>query len=94
MPATSHNCPKCKYDLRGHFASWTDTCPLRTLCPECGFEFYTGDLLADYLPETHVVLRQIDGCLATIIVAVFGAVLMVGIIWILWILGALFVPIP
>jgi hypothetical protein len=29
-------CPRCNYDLSGQVAAWTDACPLRSTCPECG----------------------------------------------------------
>ena len=31
-------CPRCGYDLRGLVASWTDRCPRRESCTECGYE--------------------------------------------------------
>lgn len=36
MPAPA--CPRCGYDLAGAVATWTDTCPLRQLCSECGLD--------------------------------------------------------
>ena len=31
-------CPRCAYDLRGETDRWTDTCPLESVCPECGLD--------------------------------------------------------
>lgn len=36
-------CPRCAYDLAGVKATWTDACPLRHTCTECGLEI---DLVA------------------------------------------------
>lgn len=32
-------CPKCEYDQRGEVATWTEQCPMRGRCSECGYEF-------------------------------------------------------
>jgi hypothetical protein len=37
-------CPRCGYDQSGEVAAWTDQCPLRGLCPECGTGFAWADL--------------------------------------------------
>jgi hypothetical protein len=37
--AHTPSCPRCGYDLSGAVASWTDTCPLKTTCSECGLLF-------------------------------------------------------
>lgn len=37
-------CPRCGYDQSGEAASWTDRCPLRGQCPECGTGFAWSDL--------------------------------------------------
>ncbi|MFG0304904.1 MAG: hypothetical protein ACF8Q5_01680 [Phycisphaerales bacterium JB040] len=36
MCAAEHPCPYCRYDLSGIASSWTDRCPLRGVCSECG----------------------------------------------------------
>jgi len=33
---TNPECPRCGYSLAGETASWTDSCPLVSTCPECG----------------------------------------------------------
>jgi hypothetical protein len=38
MSPAKPTCPRCGYDLSGTVASWTDSCPLLSRCPECGFE--------------------------------------------------------
>lgn len=32
-------CPRCGYDLGGLIAAWTQSCPLRSTCSECGLDF-------------------------------------------------------
>ena len=29
-------CYHCKYDLSGQYRSWMESCPMRSVCPECG----------------------------------------------------------
>ncbi|MEZ6241533.1 MAG: hypothetical protein R3B57_00665 [Phycisphaerales bacterium] len=45
MPAREPmpRCPRCGYDQSGEVARWTDQCPLRGICPECGLEFLWRD---------------------------------------------------
>ncbi len=31
-------CARCGYNLSGTVASWSDACPVRGTCPECGFD--------------------------------------------------------
>lgn len=38
-------CPRCRYDLRGATASWSESCRCTGRCPECGFDFDWADLL-------------------------------------------------
>jgi hypothetical protein len=38
-------CPRCRYDLRGMTAMWTDSCPLSGTCPECGLEYLWRDVV-------------------------------------------------
>lgn len=38
-------CPRCGYDQSGTVATWTDQCPCRGLCPECGLDFPWRDTL-------------------------------------------------
>lgn len=40
-------CPRCGYDLSGSMAAWTQTCPLRCTCSECGLEFRVSDVLGE-----------------------------------------------
>jgi hypothetical protein len=43
-------CPRCGYDLSGLAASWRETCPLESVCSECGLEFECRDVLGGELP--------------------------------------------
>ncbi|MGH7132877.1 MAG: hypothetical protein ACREJO_13125 [Phycisphaerales bacterium] len=50
MPTTSptpepHDCPRCGYDQSGLAVTWTDRCPLKGVCSECGLEFAWVDVL-------------------------------------------------
>lgn len=45
-------CPRCGYDLSGLVASWTDECPLRERCSECGQEFESARVMR---PERYQV---------------------------------------
>ena len=38
-------CPRCGYDLSGVAKTWTDRCPLRGTCSECGLEYQWADVL-------------------------------------------------
>jgi hypothetical protein len=38
-------CPRCGYDLRGEIARWEHSCPLRSVCTECGLEIGWRELL-------------------------------------------------
>lgn len=38
-------CPRCRYDLSGATASWSESCPCAGRCPECGFDFDWANLL-------------------------------------------------
>lgn len=33
------HCPRCGYDQSGEVARWTESCPVKGTCPECGLEF-------------------------------------------------------
>jgi hypothetical protein len=37
-------CPRCGYDQTGTVDTWTDQCPLESLCPECGYTFAWSDV--------------------------------------------------
>jgi len=39
------NCPRCGYDQRGVITQWSDRCPLRGTCPECGLNFNWNEVL-------------------------------------------------
>ena len=39
------SCPRCGYDVSGVIGTWTDRCPLRGICSECGFDFQWVDVL-------------------------------------------------
>ncbi|USN99641.1 MAG: hypothetical protein H6810_02985 [Phycisphaeraceae bacterium] len=47
-------CPVCGYDQSGLVASWTDQCPLRSPCSECGAEI---DWVEVFRPELFEVLQ-------------------------------------
>jgi len=32
-------CPRCDYDLEGLISTWTQSCPMRAKCSECGLDF-------------------------------------------------------
>ncbi|GJM18425.1 MAG: hypothetical protein DHS20C14_06380 [Phycisphaeraceae bacterium] len=38
------SCARCGYDLSGIADAWTDACPLRGICPECGHDFAWGNV--------------------------------------------------
>jgi hypothetical protein len=38
-------CPRCDYDLSGHIATWSTSCPLQGTCSECGLTFSWRDVL-------------------------------------------------
>ncbi len=38
-PVPTAACPHCRYDLGGQVATWTQSCPLEGVCPECGQSF-------------------------------------------------------
>ncbi|MBL8990028.1 MAG: hypothetical protein JNJ48_00450 [Phycisphaerae bacterium] len=43
--AITPRCPRCGYDQSGAVATWTDACPLKATCPECGWEFAVCDAM-------------------------------------------------
>ncbi|MCC7390586.1 MAG: hypothetical protein IT431_17690 [Phycisphaerales bacterium] len=55
------DCPRCGYDQTGAVAAWTDRCPLRGRCPECGIDFRWRDVLRPELdtPRWFVERRWI-----------------------------------
>ena len=46
LTAVTPACPRCGYDLGGHIASWTGSCPLHSECPECGLVVRWGEFIA------------------------------------------------
>ncbi|MGI9015388.1 MAG: hypothetical protein ACR2GY_14240 [Phycisphaerales bacterium] len=46
-------CPRCGYDQRGVVSTWTQACPVRGTCAECGLEFEWSRVLnrARYEPQ-------------------------------------------
>jgi len=38
-------CPRCGYDQSGEIARWSEACPLRGVCVECGYEIEWADVL-------------------------------------------------
>ncbi len=42
-------CPRCDYDLAGAVSSWSDSCPVRGTCSECGLEFAWSDIINERL---------------------------------------------
>lgn len=80
MPARQGYCPKCDYDLGGIRASWRESCPLRGVCPECGFQFNWGHLITPMSTTPHPARRTLRspawvGCLVFLLV---GALFLVG----------------
>ncbi len=55
-PITPH-CPRCGYDQSGEVSTWTDRCPTRGTCPECGTRFDWADL---FNPSRQDILWLID----------------------------------
>ena len=43
--AREPKCPRCRYDLCGAVAAWSEACPCDGICPECGFGFTWADVL-------------------------------------------------
>lgn len=46
-------CPRCGYDQQGVIDSWTEACPVRSPCSECGYDIEWSKVLgpqADVLP--------------------------------------------
>lgn len=43
----THTCPRCAYELSGETSRWSDSCPLRGRCPECGLEFEWAAVLTE-----------------------------------------------
>ena len=39
-------CPRCGYDQRGEMAKWADSCPLTSVCTECGLEIDWAELIS------------------------------------------------
>jgi hypothetical protein len=49
-------CPRCGYDQSGHFRTWTESCPLRSTCTECGLAIEWHELLnPDFKPPAWSV---------------------------------------
>lgn len=46
LTAVTPACPRCGYDLSGHIAAWTDSCPLWSECSECGLAVRWGEFIA------------------------------------------------
>lgn len=77
-----YSCPTCKYDLRGQIASWTDSCPLRTRCPECGCTCQTADLLSAQKYPPSIERLSAPGGLVMMIFALAGIALILFIVWV------------
>lgn len=45
MPTTEHACPRCGYDLGAEVSKWTEQCPLRGRCWECGLDLEWRDVV-------------------------------------------------
>lgn len=41
------SCPRCAYDLSGHAASWSASCPVSGRCSECGLAFAWREVLVE-----------------------------------------------
>jgi hypothetical protein len=46
-------CPRCGYDQRGAIVQWTDQCPIRGRCSECGLEFEWFEILNPQIRLPH-----------------------------------------
>ncbi len=46
-PSAAHPdliCPRCAYDLSGPVPTWTESCPVAGICPECGLDCRWTDI--------------------------------------------------
>ena len=43
---TVPRCPRCGYDVSGVAAAWKESCELRGVCSECGFEYAWADVFS------------------------------------------------
>lgn len=50
---TNPTCPRCGYDQSGTAGSWTDACPLKGVCAECGEGFAWSDVLNPHPTTLH-----------------------------------------
>lgn len=74
-------CPKCGYDLSGAVRSWTDRCPTKGVCSECGLEFNWGVLL---LPLMHGTIELLDSATRPNVHCLLHSVLRCYRPWKLW----------
>lgn len=71
-------CPRCGYDLTGAVAAWRESCPLESLCPECGIRTESRRLMVrrrfhrTWLPEHCSPLRLPFAILWTLGIAWWG----------------------
>jgi hypothetical protein len=63
---TRLECPRCSYDQSGAVASWTESCPLRTRCTECGFEIDIPQLHRDALERLPWWIEHARGLRRTV----------------------------
>lgn len=54
-------CPRCDYDQRGAVASWTDSCPVAGVCPECGYGFVWTDVMRPYRQRCPGFFEHVRG---------------------------------
>ena len=60
-PAAPANCPRCGYDQHGTIDTWTDSCPTRGTCSECGLDFDWADILNPYRGKLKGLLEHAKG---------------------------------
>ncbi len=58
---TEPTCPRCAYDQSGEVAAWTDRCPTRGTCPECGTRFFWADLFNPARLDTGWLVEHATG---------------------------------
>lgn len=54
-------CPRCSYDQSGAVAAWTDSCPIRGTCPECGLTFDWRDVFHPYRDRVRGFVEHTRG---------------------------------
>lgn len=75
-------CPRCGYDLRGAIAAWTESCPLRGKCTECGLALDWAEVMSGSAYEPLWCVEF--AARRRVIAAAFATMVMVFVPWKLW----------